>query len=196
MKVWKSFFPRADEIDALGTIEAGSYFIDRHKRPKWETVYFRDRSGQWIALTWNYFDIEFKFEMYGISIQAMERAPATLLEVGSLVEFEKIDFYTKTVWIRPAVAGEVPSHFEQVIEEAGRLVQVPADATSVGTSLYAVVFRSIDADSNLMISIDDDARFSLKSATGSRKIAAVLQSCDVFDSVELLAWVAPTSVQT
>jgi len=196
MKVWKNFLPRADEIDALGTIEAGSYFIDSHKCPKWETVYFRDRSGQWIALTWNYFDIEFKFEMYGISIESMERVPATLIDVGNLAEFEKIDFYTKTEWIRPAVAGEVPSHFEQVIEGSGRLAQVPADAISAGTSLHAVVFRSIDVDSDVMISIDDDARFSLKSATGSRKIAAVLQSCDVFDSVELLAWVAPTSVQT
>lgn len=58
------------------------------------------------------------------------------------------------------------------------------------------MFRSIDADSDLMISIDDDARFSLKSATGSRKIANVLTSCDAFNSAELLAWMPPTSIQT
>ncbi|WP_185754235.1 hypothetical protein [Luteibacter sp. 9135] len=191
MKIWKSFFPGSDDVEILGAIKGGSYFIDGDNNPKWESVYFRSGNEEWIALTWNYFDIEFKFETFGISREVVRKVPTALLDVGSIPEFEKIDFCVRTEWTRPASPGEVPSHYEQVIEEAGRLAQVPADAISAGTSLYAIVFRSINGDSDVMISIDDNIRFSLKSVTGSAKIAAILQSCDVFTSAELLAWQPP-----
>lgn len=191
MKIWKSFFPGSDDVEILGAIKGGSYFIDGNNNPKWESIYFRSGSEEWIALTWNYFDIEFKFETFGISREVVRKVPTTLLDVGSIPEFEKIDFCVRTEWTRPARPGEVPSHYEQVIEEAGRLAQVPADAISAGTSLYALVFRSINGDSDVMISIDDNIRFSLKSVIGSVKIAAILQSCDVLSSAELLAWQPP-----
>lgn len=191
MKKWKRFFPERSQIETLGTLKAGGYFIDPSANPEWTSVYFRTKRGGWVALTWNYFDIEFKFETYGISIEPVQRAPATLVEVGSIGEFEQIDFYAKTEWTRPAVLGEVPSYFEQIIEAAGRLDHVPADAISVGTSLYAVVFRSVGGDSDVMICIDDDERFSLKAMTGPQRIMATLQGCDVFNSVELLSWEPP-----
>ena len=191
MKKWKSFFPASDDIEILGALKGGPYFIDSTKNPAWESVYFLSGSGRWIVLAWNYYDIEFKFETYGISLETKESATATLLEVGNLPRFEKIDFYTKTEWTRPAIPGEVPSYFEQVIEESGSLAQVPADAISAGTSLYAVVFRPINGESDLMVSVDDDVRYSLKAVSESVEIAAVLQSCDVFDSVGLLAWEPP-----
>ncbi|MET4677162.1 MULTISPECIES: hypothetical protein [unclassified Luteibacter] len=196
MKIWKSFLPLADDLKALRKIKGGSYFIDSNKNPQWESVYFRRDSGKWIALTWNYFDIEFKFETYGISRELVRSVPTTLLEVGNIADVERIDFCVRTEWTRPASPGEVPSHFEQIIEEAGRVAQVPVDAISAGTSLYAAVFRSINSDLDVMISIDDDVRFSLKSVTGSLKIATTLQSCDVFSSVELLTWKPPTSSLT
>jgi len=191
MKIWKRFFPGSDDIEVLGAIKGGSYFIDGSNNPEWESVYFASGSEEWVALTWNYFDIEFKFETFGISREIVRKVPTTLLEVGNIPEFEKIDFCVRTEWTRPASPGEVPPHYEQIIEDAGRLAQVPTDAISAGTSLYAVVFRSINGDSDVMISIDDDARFSLKSVTESIKIAAILQSCDVFTSAELLAWQPP-----
>jgi len=191
MKIWKSFFPTADDIEALRTFKGGAYFIDCAKNPRWESIYFRISSEEWIALTWAYFDIEFKFETFGISREVVRKLPTALLDVGIIPEFKKIDFCIRTEWTRPASPREVPSHYEQVIEEAGRAAQVPADAISAGTSLYAVVFRSINGDSDVMISIDDNVRFSLKSVTGSVEIAAILQSCDVFTPAELLAWQPP-----
>ncbi|MDF4026301.1 hypothetical protein P3W24_15110 [Luteibacter sp. PPL201] len=191
MKKWKRFFPDRNQIEALGTIKAGVYCIDTNANPEWASVYLPTRTGEWIALTWNYFDIEFKFETYGVSIELVQRAPTTLVDAGNIGEFEHIDFYAKTEWTRPAVPGEVPSDFEQIIEAAGRLDEVPTDAISVGTSLHAVVFRSIGGDSDVMICIDDDARFSLKAMVGSQGIEAIRQTCDVFNSVELISWEPP-----
>jgi hypothetical protein len=191
MKIWKNFLPEEDSLKALSVIRSGPYFVDQKNDPEWETVYFQSKAGKWISLTWSYFDVEFKFETYGMSIELVEIAPEDLVQVGEIVTFSQIDFFIKTEWTRPTIQGEVPANFEQIIEENGTLAKMPNNAIAAGTALHALVFSREEDDSKLMMYINDNENYSLKSTNDPMEIAAIMESCDALNLFEILAWEPP-----
>lgn len=191
MKIWKSFLPGCNELNIFSALQFGRYFVDRKNIPEWETVYFPTGSGDWLSLTWNYFDVEFKFEVYGLSIDQLAAAPQDLTCVGTVPIFSQITFLLKTEWTRPTKPGEVPDNFEQIIEENGNFSNIPNTAISVGTALHGIVFSGDKDDSKLLLSINDAERYSLKSTVDTEEIVPIAKSCDALTLSEILIWTPP-----
>ncbi|MBB3228837.1 hypothetical protein FHW69_003482 [Luteibacter sp. Sphag1AF] len=191
MKTWKSFLPSAQSLSHISAIRPGAYFFDRKSDPKWSAIYFPQENGLWLSLSWDYFDVEFKFEIYGMSVGQLKGSGISLNEAGVIHDFSQIKFLLRTEWTRPTKPGEVPDSFEEIIEENGQLSQVPDTAASVATSLYGVIFSGHTEDPPMMITIDDAASYSLKSSTDPLEINAMERSCDLLTLPEILAWKPP-----
>jgi hypothetical protein len=191
MKIWKNFLPQGESLNDLLNIRPGPYFVDDKRNPVWETIFFQKTDNRWISLTWNYFDVEFRFEVYGISINHLEVPPSGLIQAGITPLFSEIKLVLETDWKRPAKRGEVPDNFVQVIEERGALLKVPDMAASAGTALYGVIFSNGGNESKLMISIDDSERYSLKSTVNPDEVDSLESSYDIVTLAEALAWTPP-----
>lgn len=191
MKTWKSFLPNDRGLGDISSIRPGAYFVDNRNDPKWSTIYFHQENGMWLSISWDYFDVEFKFEIYGISIGQLAGADISPAEAGVIHDFSQIKFLLRTEWTRPARSGEVPDGFEKIIEGNSRFSQVPDNAVSVATTLYGVIFSGRNEDAIMMITIDDAASYSLKSSTDLGEISAMRQNCDLFTLSEILTWKPP-----
>ncbi|PTR33621.1 hypothetical protein C8J98_103384 [Luteibacter sp. OK325] len=191
MKIWKNFLPTEQEIRQISVISPGAYFFDGQSDPRSSVIYFPQENGTWLSISWDYFDVEFKFEIYGISVEHLERSRAFLVEAGIIPDFSELKFLIRTEWIRPTEIGEVPDGFEQIIEENGPLSKIPGTATSIATSLYGVTFNGGSEGAAMMIAIDDAASYTLKSSTDPVEINAMEESCDLLTLPEILDWNPP-----
>jgi len=191
MKIWKNFLPRGESLSDLSNIRPGPYFVDSESSPKWVKVFFKKKDGRWLSLEWNYFDVEFKFEVYGISIDHPENVPPGLTEAGVTPMFSELSFLLETDWTRSAKPGEVPDNFDQIVEECGALSEIPDIAISAGTALRGVIFSKDGGEPVLVISIDDTERYSLKSAVNPDEMILPGKPYDVLTLSEALAWTPP-----
>ncbi|WP_250627764.1 hypothetical protein [Pinirhizobacter soli] len=191
MKIWKNFLPRGEGLGDLTNVRAGPYFVDSESSQKWLKVFFQKEDGNWLALEWNYFDVEFKFEVYGISIDHLESVPPSLVKAGATPTFSELRFLLETDWTRPAKPGEVPENFDQIVEECGALSEIPDAAISAGTALRGVIFSNDGGESKLVISIDDTKGCSLKSTVDPDEMDLLGKAYDVLTLSEALAWTPP-----
>lgn len=189
---WKVLLPHRRDLEKIAQIASGDMFVHAKNDPVWTRVYVLDATGQWITLSWDYLDVEFKFEIYGISAEYLNSVvTADLIPAGTVPSFAAIGFLLKTSWVRPALPGEVPENYEQVIEESGVATAVPSSATVIATGLYGVLFRSTDGSPRLVITIDDDASYSLRSLVDNEVMAAAVAACDSLSFDELIHWEPP-----
>ncbi|MDW2980828.1 MAG: hypothetical protein WBG81_05790 [Rhodanobacter sp.] len=191
MKIWKSFLPDDLSLKCLSTIEPGPYFVDRDRNPMWGSLYVPQEDGQCLMLAWDYFDVEFKFEVYGLSIKQLATAPEGLDRAGAILPFSQVAFLLKTEWTRPAKPSEVPEGFEKVLEESGPLAQIPETAISAGTALHGVIFSNLADGKALLIGVDDTDNYSLKATADAEEISAMAMVCDSFTLPEILGWKPP-----
>lgn len=193
MKIWKSFLPDKKSLSHISIIRPGAYFFDSKRNPRSSAMYFPQENGAWLSISWDYFDVEFKFEIYGISVEHLKDSGIALVEAGVIPDFSQIKFLMRTEWIRPAETEEVPDSFEQIIEENGPLSKIPSVAISVATTLYGVIFNGGSEGAVMMITIDDAASYSLKSSTDPVEISAMEESCDLLTLPEILDWKPPNN---
>jgi hypothetical protein len=191
MKIWKNFLPNAQSLGHVSSISPGPFFVNSKNDPRWSSIYFYKVNGEWLSINWDYFDVEFKFEVYGISVANLMAAPNSLVEVGNITYFSQIKFLLKTEWIRPTRFEEVPDGFETVIEESGSLSQVANTIISAATSLHGLIFTNGAEDAVLMITIDDAANYRLKASTDLAEISAMVRGGDLLTLSEILAWKPP-----
>lgn len=143
-------------------------------------------------LAWDYFDVEFKFEVYGLSIKQLAAVPESLDLAGTIPTFSQITFLLKTEWTRPAKPGEVPEDFEKVLEESGPLVKIPDTAISAGTALHGLIFSNPAEEQTLLVGVDDADSYSLRATADVEEISATAMSCDSLTLPEILSWKPPT----
>lgn len=192
MSAWKSLLPPQEALATLARIAPGEFFVDPQNDPVWGAVYARDQDGQWLSLSWDYVDVEFKFEIYCLAIEEPKQLPHhKLVSAGVIPAFASLKFLTRSEWVRPTVAGEVPAHFEQVIEESGCIASVPASALAVGTALFGVVLLDPDGNPLFAIAIDERESYSVRRVTALAELQALVDSTDAFTLAELITWNAP-----
>lgn len=192
MKYWKAFFPPRQELDKLLRIAPSELFINKNSKPIFESIYIRNKDGQWISLSWNYVDVEFKFEIYCLSIDSLDNIYLeNLISIGPIPNFASIEFLVKSEWTRPTTPGEVPDNFEQIIEESGHISSIPSSAIAIGTTLCGIVFNDFDQKPLLAIVIDDTESYSVKKIVESEAIISIMAAYDSFSFPELMAWKPP-----
>lgn len=192
MSIWKALLPTQEALTRLTRVAPGKFFVDTQNDPGCGTVYLRDLDGQWLSLSWDYVDVEFKFEIYCLAIEVpRNRAVDKLTPAGVIPDFDSIVFLTKSDWVRPALSGEVPAHFEQVIEQSGRLASVPESALAIGTTLYGVVFMDATRNPRFAIAVDEQESYSVRGFNEPEGIKELMDSADAFSLDQLIAWKPP-----
>jgi hypothetical protein len=187
MSNWKISAPSIDVLERLVRMRSPRAFVSKKNNPPMGSIYVHGLSNDWMLLCWDYFDIEFKFEIYCISIELSH--PMTmdeLIEIESIPKFQSIRFLLRTEWIRPTKPGEVPDNFEQVIQEGGLAEKVPSSATAIGSALYGITFCSADDSPLLVIAVSDSERYGLQVLATPVAMASVLDYCDSYSLSELL----------
>ena len=189
MKAWKSFVPSVQHLERLTQVSAGELYIDRTNQPALGTLLMRHGTDEWISLSWDYVDVEFKFEIYGLSIDSPKTVfVENLASIEMLPRHSSIRLLTKTEWVRPAHVGEVPENFEQILEESGLMSSIPDSATAIGTALYGVVFDDSNGQPLLAVTVDDVASYSLRLVADPTAMASLIGAYDVYSPLELMAW--------
>jgi hypothetical protein len=192
MKIWKSFIPSAQALESLSRVSSGELYIDRKNQPALGTLLMRQDASEWVSLSWDYVDVEFKFEIYCLSIDSPKAVAAEdLASIQELPRHSSIRFLTKTEWVRPAHVGEVPENFEQVLEENGLMSSIPDAASAIGTVLYGVIFDDSNGQPLLAVTIDDETSYSLRLTTEPADMALLASTFDVYSLPELVAWRPP-----
>jgi hypothetical protein len=192
MKIWKSFIPSAQVLESLSKVSAGMLYIDQKNQPVLGTLLMRQEANEWVSLSWDYVDVEFKFEIYCLSIDSPKVVVAEdLVSIEELPRHSSIRLLTKTEWVRPAHGGEVPESFEQVLEESGLMSSIPDSATAIGTVLYGVIFDDSNGQPLLAVTVDDATSYSLRLITEPTDMALLASTCDVYSLPELVVWRPP-----
>ncbi|TCV93180.1 hypothetical protein EC912_10540 [Luteibacter rhizovicinus] len=189
MRNWKTFIPQRQDLETLAKLPPGKLFISSQNKPAWNKVYIQVTEGKWLSLSWDYVDVEFKFEIYCLSI-AQHATPSAddFIQAGEIPDFSSIRFLLKSEWVRPASSNEVPDNFEQVIEESGLAADVPRSASAVGTSLHGIVFIRHDGKPCLLVEIDESQSYSIRTVENCEAIAALTSKYDSLSFSEVLAW--------
>jgi hypothetical protein len=74
-----------------------------------------------------------------------------------------------TEWLRDALPGEVPAGYDTMVEQRGRLDEVPSTAKRVALGLFGLLFSSPSDGSAVALTLDDfgNCRFAVASHSGT-----------------------------
>lgn len=187
MSNWKISVPSIDILKRLVNMRPSRTFVSKKNSPPMGSIYVHGLSGDWMLLCWDYFDVEFKFEIYCLSVELSHpMAVNELIEIESIPKFQSIRFLLRTEWVRPTKPGEVPDNFEQAIQESGFAEMAPSSATAIGSALYGITFCGANDSPLLVIAVSDSERYSLQVFAAPAAMASVLDSCDSYSLPELL----------
>ena len=175
----KLFCPELQSLLGMTEFAGGEILMDPSNEPPLGVLHFRSVHGKVATASWDFADVEFRFEVYFVRVESAEN-----LEVSALNSLSRIpalgtlEYLFRAEWLRPAAPGEVPEHYEQVIEGRGNLSSVPASATAVGIAFAGVVFRSEASDECVGLCIDDVNNYSLRIVNGVQVDDASLAGFD------------------
>jgi hypothetical protein len=182
---WKDLLPADEVLARLGALQVDEVYIDEGAKTVWGAVAVRSlyvRESAFV-LSWDYVDVQFKFEMYVASPEERSAAATSGWSlVGRVATPARICFLARAEWIRPAIPGEVPETYEQIIEEAGRVDSVPKMATIAGLGLRGVALMNDTGDLPAsIIGIDDSVGYSLQWLSDRSSVEAYSADCHVVD---------------
>lgn len=195
MRPWKVQLPASSDLAKLISITPKGVFANPNGDPVKESIFLLGHDDDWISLSWDYADIEFKFEMYFVALNQKDgHLPQDLIPIYGTAAPSSMQFLLRTEWVRPARAGEVPANFEQVVEESGTAASVPSSATAIGTCLYGVVFNDAGSRPLFAVTVDDTERYSLRVVSGRESICELIGAWDCCTYSQLLSWEPPRSL--
>jgi hypothetical protein len=192
MRLWKVFLPTHEELESLARIVPGELYVSSENAPIQGSIYVRNKDGEWLSLSWDYVDVQFKFEIYRAAIERLG-APASgvTTSVGAIPDFVSMGFLLRSEWVRPSLPGEVPAEYVPVVEEHGPSLSVSATATAVGTVLHGIVFEGPFGKPLLTITVDDIESYSMKVTTEPSVMKLIVKKCDQLSLQEVLVWTPP-----
>ncbi|MBL0040603.1 MAG: hypothetical protein KA505_08700 [Xanthomonadales bacterium] len=185
----KMFCPELQSLLGMTEFSGGELLMDPSNEPPLGVLHLRSVHGKVATASWDFADVEFRFEVYFVRVESAENLDVSALNSLSKVPVLGIlEYLFRAEWLRPAAPGEVPEHFEQVIEGRGSLANVPASATAVGIAFAGVVFRSEASDECVGLCIDDVNNYSLRIVNGVQVDDELLAGFDRVPLSELKAW--------
>ena len=186
------FLPTRDDLESLLRVIPDELYVRADRDPAQESIYIRDAEGEWLSLSWDYVDVEFKFEIYRAAIEKLGALTSdAVTPVGVIPDFVSMGFLLRSEWLRPALPGEVPADYKQVVEERGRALSVSVAATAVGTVLHGIVFEGPGRHPLLALTVDDVGSYSMKVTVEPTVMRTILDQCDRLSLKEVLAWAPP-----
>ncbi|WP_203143278.1 hypothetical protein [Marinobacter mangrovi] len=175
-----SFLQRLDECKVLCPSESSAWS---------DMLILESGSGDRMSLSSDYVNIEFKFEVFYLSSSdSCLSEKLDLKEIFSVVEMSSAKFLFQVAWLRPALPGEVPPNYEQVVEEVGVRNDIPEAAYVAGLYVKGILILSNERPVIAIASSGDNPDV-LVLAVDEQEIDAVLGKCEQVSPFAVHDWI-------
>lgn len=123
-------------------------------------------------------DVRFKFECLYLTVFRTQADDSTFSgeRIAVAKNLQEAKVVLRAEWERPALRGEVPPHYEQVVQVRGELNDIPSGAPAC-ISMVGVLFIGIDGGSQWLVSLSDDFPLSLRYSENAKEIRQFLSKC-------------------
>lgn len=139
-----------------------------------------------IRICSDYRDVQFKFECLYLKVyqQSIDDIVPDGTQIG-LTKCQKAKVVLRAEWERPALPGEVPPHYEQIVQVRGEINTIPADVPAC-ISMVGVLLFGEDGLKQGLVYLDDDFPLSLGYVEDTANIIQFLSQSTVLaiDEVE------------
>jgi hypothetical protein len=156
------------------------------------TAVLATEANDLVLLRVDFRDVVFKFECFGLMPGLISSLPwLEVSELGRIDGWHTIKCLFRFEGERPALPGEVPSHFEQIKNSRGVRSTVDRSLTAIGVSMVGIMFWNSDDDSPvaLMFSHDDDPA-TLRLTSTSEEMNDFVRECECVNLVDAPQWVS------
>ena len=163
----KMFCPELQSLLGMTEFSGGELLMDPSNEPPLGVLHLRSEHGKVATASWDFADVEFRFEVYFVRVESAENLDVSALNSLSKVPVLGIlEYLFRAEWLRPAAPGEVPEHI----------------------AFAGVVFRSEASDECVGLCIDDVNNYSLRIVNGVQVDDELLAGFDRVPLSELKAW--------
>jgi len=122
-----------------------------------------------------------KFEVFELVANEEPLPPsAERIEVTNILGWDAIRCLFRFEWTRPAIRGELPSHYEQIIGESGKSDAIPNNALHGAVTMVGIAFWNEVRNAPVAGVLDrGDDPFSLRVLDHPEKTATALEQCEI-----------------
>lgn len=137
-------------------------------------------NGYLVRLYVDYTDVVFKFECFGLMAEPLMSSPWQDAEkVGLFGNWQRIECLFRFEWERPALSGEVPPHWDQVVRHRGKRSDIPNVATAIGVSMVGLLFWDVEQGVPVAsFVIDDEEPATLRLVDANGDLGGLLSECE------------------
>jgi hypothetical protein len=154
------------------------------------TIVLEQPGAQSFCLRVTAHTVAFKFEVFRLRVEPWTgQVDRKLIEMSRIVEFDSLKCLLRFEWVRPALQGEIPAHFEQIVGERGRRQDIRSSATKVAASMVGLAFYK--AKSNLPTTVilnSDDDPVTLRVLDKTNDIEQAISDCEALRTAEIEQW--------
>lgn len=142
-----------------------------------------------------YRDVAFKFEIFEINFREckdLKMIPNRV--VVTLSDWRRIECLFRFNWERLAATGELPPACDPLVQDWGRLANVPAEFVNLGVSMVGLLFCDEKADEYVALVVsDDDDPISFFISTDRRVISERILEYERVTLEHIDSWLISTS---
>ncbi len=144
-----------------------------------------------------YRDVAFKFEIFEINLgecKDLKTIPTRV--VATLSDWRRIECLFRFNWERLAATGELPPACDPLVQDWGRLADVPAEFVNLGVSMVGLLFCNKGADEYVALVVgDDEDPISFFVSTDQRTISDRVSGYERVRLDQIDAWLLSTSAR-
>jgi len=186
------FLPNKEGFSYLGDIHGGVRLLQPSNLIGGATELLLVTENDFsVRLFVDYTDVVFKFECFSLMVDV---SPAVTWlnaeEVAILSKWNAVKCLFRFEWERPALPGEVPEHWEQVVRHRGKRPGALDQITAICVSMVGVVFLNSAQDSTITsILIDDSDPATLRLCRIRDEIETFMAECECVELEKVQPWV-------
>jgi hypothetical protein len=138
----------------------------------------------------DYNDVIFKFECFCLEAEVVsQNLWRNSREVTKIEGWQYIKCMFRFEWERPALSGEVPVHWEQIVRRRGKRQDISDTATDVGVSMIGIALWNSAENSPIALILSDDVDpATLRVCTKKDEITSFISECECVDLNNVKLW--------
>lgn len=194
------FLPAENDLACLGELHGHTRVLrQRFEDEDFNRILHRvlivSNDGKGVCIHSDYGDVEFKFECFFLKVFSC--APDLwdeTIEISEVEGWHTVKCLFQFEYERPAVKGEVPESWVQVVRKRAKKIEIPEEATAIGCALVGIVFwNSVKRFPVLLVAngdIDGDDPTAIQVSQERQMIEFFMESCESINLEDVPKWAA------
>ena len=185
--------PSEQLIRAFSGNEGGRLLAPPPGSPSRGLLVFERSSGDRFVLSSDYVDVEFKFEVFFISLRPdLSSASMSLAEVITIPVGTTVEVLFRASWLRRRCKSTLPED-EALVEEQGHRSSMPSSCTAAALAPAGIALLAPNGELLAAAVLDDQGPLNLKAVTDTREFQAIAVTCERIDLRNVSQWAANLS---